>query len=151
MSGTCRKPDVIRRAKGFTLLELIVVLVILGLGASIASPSLVRLVDSLDRKDQEVIVMTYLRRMPVQVMERGESFRLNGTVGFEPATRVLRNAPGRLPSLFNDVSVWVQEPVAWQVNGACSGGAIRWQIGTNPAFTTRLEAPRCIPGPGQES
>ena len=59
------------RNQGFTLLELMVVLLILGLGAAVATPALVRLADALAERNQQDQVVMLLQNLPVGVMKQG--------------------------------------------------------------------------------
>lgn len=135
-----------RHSHGFTLLELLVVLVILGLGAAVATPSLVRLADKLDDRNKEDQLTLYLQGLPVAVMKRGGRFVLPATEGYVSLRNTVQNSPVLLPEGNSGYPrIWVPKQIEYRPNGACTGGTIYWELSGGERFTHELKAPVCRP------
>lgn len=135
-----------QRVAGFTLLELMVVLVILALGAAVATPAVMRLVDSLSEREERDALAIYLGQLPVAVMNAGEAFTLPRTSGYVAARSGLSDLPGGVPAgSGNYPKVWVPEDIDYLPNGACSGGVVHWELEGGQRFSQSLSAPLCQP------
>lgn len=132
-------------SRGFTLLELMVVLLVLGVAAAIATPSLVRLVDRLGERSEQDRLSLYLQNLPVAVMRQGGSYRLAPSSGYVPARELLGNAPAVLPEEAEGLLVWVPAAIEYRSNGACTGGILYQQLSGGRRLTYRLDAPLCRP------
>ncbi len=102
-------------ARGFTLLELLVVLAILGLATALAGPALLRTVDSWRRQGDIDAVMEQVRALPMHARAEGRALFVDE--GGVAAARVPLRAP-------EGWSLSVSE--AWRVNanGACTPGEL---------------------------
>ena len=133
--------------RAFTLLELLVVLVILGLAAAVATPSLTRLVDSLGERDNRDQLMNWLRSVPVTVMRERSPRRLPQTTGFAPAGLVLGPDAAETLSNLDGLEVWIPRAIDYRLNGACTGGVMHWRLPGKEQITFDLPAPYCQPAP----
>lgn len=138
-SGTCLPTDaglaVGRMARGFTLLEIIVVLAIMGLVAAVATPAVVRGIDSWRRQAQADAVMDQLRGLPARARASGRPIEVSGAAlaGESPPLRV--EAPWTLA---------VPDPWTVQANGVCQGGQVELH-GDGRVLALEATSPFCDP------
>lgn len=134
------------RHSGFTLLELLVVLVLLGLAAAVATPAMLRLADAAEGKTARDQVRQYMHRFPVVAMHRGQSLTLPATTGYRSGQWLSEHTGTALPELLSDAQFALEEPITYRSNGACTGGTVHWRV-DDRELTFHLEAPLCLPEP----
>lgn len=129
-SATCPAPD---RAPGFTLLELVVVLSIMGLAAALAAPSLIRSVDSWQARSEVESVADQMRGLPASARAAGRTVVVDAET-LASADAPLRTGDGWL----------LRTDAAWRVraNGYCEGGTVVLRRGER-SWTLRANAPFC--------
>lgn len=138
-SGTCRPTDPGRTAgpapRGFTLLEVIVVLAIMGLVAAVATPAVVRGIDSWRRQAQADAVMDQLRGLPARARAAGRPIEVSDA-----------SLAGESPPLQVEAgwTLAVPEPWSVQANGVCQGGRVELH-GDGRALALQAAAPFCDP------
>jgi len=138
-----------QRVTGFTLLELMVVLLILALGAAVATPAVMRMVDSLSEREERDALATYLGKLPVVAMNTGQTFTLPRTRGYVAARSGLGDLPGGGPAgNASYPKVWVPDDIEFRPNGACSGGIVHWELESGQRFSQLMNAPLCQPEVG---
>lgn len=125
--------------RGFTLLEMVVVLSILGLATAIAAPATLRGIETWQRRGEIESVLDQVRSLPARARAQGRDMAIDDA------------------SLAAGVAVRVGEgwtastDTPWKVrhNGVCGGGLIRLE---NNGRTTTIEAlaPFCDPVIRQE-
>lgn len=106
-----------RKAPGFTLLELVVVLALMGLTTALVAPSAFRTIGAWRRASAVDAALGAMAALGAQAREQGRPIRLErGTV---PA--------GTLKGLPEGWTIELLEPLVVRANGVCSGthGALR--------------------------
>lgn len=131
MSATCRRSD----AGGFTLLEMIVVLALLGLIASLVGPSMLRGIDAWRRAAQVDAVIEQIRGLPARALAAGRAIEISQVA-----------VDGPQPPLRAEEDWRLVVPATWSVHatGVCDGG----QVQLVNEYTTRtidVSAPFCEP------
>ena len=103
------------RHGGFTLLEMIVVLAILGLAAALVGPSMVKSIDTWRRKAAMDVLLDQLRALPGNARNSGKPITISD------ATLASAAAPLRI-----DADWTLRAPKPWSVgaNGVCQGGEV---------------------------
>lgn len=145
-SGTCRRTDAGARAtprgprafpsQGFTLLEIIVVLAIMGLVAAVATPAVVRGIDSWRRQAQADALMDQLRGLPSRARATGRPIEVSAA-----------SLSGDSPPLRVDAGWTLAVPEAWwvQANGVCQGGRVELHGDDGRVLALEATAPFCDP------
>lgn len=120
------------RATGFTLLELVVVLALLGLATALVAPAGFRMIASWRRATEVDAALGALVALGAQAQQQGRALRLEA--GPVPTKDV--------PGLPEGWTVVLARPLAVQANGACggSGGELRAEGYVRPF---ELQAPFC--------
>lgn len=121
-----------RASDGFTLLEILVVLALIGLVMGIALPNLARMSDSyVDRQNWRQLEGE-LERLPAQAYGESRAILLDTRT----AATVLRTLPeGWAASL--------ERPIRVDATGWCSGGSIVVRPSRGEQRRYRLDAPSC--------
>lgn len=114
---------------GFTLIEILVVLAMIGLLAAIALPSMLRLKQSIEYANQREYILTQIASLGYQAYITGRPIVL----GTEPS-------PFRLPEGWR---LEAETPVVYQFNGACKGGQLIVVSPDERRETLLLQPPRC--------
>lgn len=124
---------VVRRGmqvRGFTLVELLVVLVLVALLAGMALPSLLRLRESADRASAHNRILGLLAVLPYRAYISGKPMRLTDKPPFD------------LPQGW---SLRVPEPIVYLFSGVCEGGSLVLVAPDGVEYSVRLAPPRCRP------
>lgn len=123
------------RHHGFTLLEMVVVLSILGLATAIAAPATLRGIETWQRRGEIESVLDQVRGLPATARGQGRDVVISvDTLAADPP--VLHVGP--------DWTASTDAPWRVRHNGVCGGGIIRLE---NNGRTTTIEAlaPFCDP------
>ena len=127
-----------RAALGFTLLEVIVVLSIMGLVAAVVAPAAVRSIDSWRRQADADALGEQVRSLPGRARGSGTTITIdNASLSSEEPP--LRMAPGW--------SLSVPEPWKVHANGVCDGGLLVARNGSGQERAWQVHGPFCDPQP----
>lgn len=140
-SGTCRRTEAVQaprvhRSHGFTLLEIIVVLAIMGLVAAVATPAVVRGIDSWRRQAQADALMDQLRGLPSRARASGRPIEISAAT-----------LSGDAPPLAAEAGWSLAVPSPWtvQANGVCQGGTVELHGDDGRVVSMQATAPFCDP------
>jgi prepilin-type N-terminal cleavage/methylation domain-containing protein len=103
------------RVRGFTLLEMIVVLAILGLATALVAPSAIRGIDSWRRQSEVDSLLDQIRALPGEARGRGRAITLSDAT-LKDGTSPLKVAA--------EWKVGVPTPWSVSANGVCAGGEV---------------------------
>lgn len=124
--------------RGFTLLELLVVMAIIGLMAALVGPNLQRLVGSMDRATRRDGLVADVASLSYRAYALGQSFELSDA----GLGRLLRDGNPVL-AVPEGWRVAVAQPIQFAFNGLCSGGQVVLRAPDGVVETLRLRAPDC--------
>ena len=148
----CRHEPVIvltrklRQVSGFTLVEILIVLVIAGLLSGIALPRLQGMVRSIEVSGQRGNILDELNGLGYRAFAAGKPLTLTS----EPDTN---RSPviERLMQLPDGWQIIAPQPIDYAFNGICSGGKIMLISPDNDKAVFRLAPPLCQLEPSSES
>lgn len=120
---------------GFTLLEMVVVMSILGLVTAMAAPSLLNTIDTWQRQTQVDAVLDQVRGLPGRARATGAAIRL------DPQSLAAKQPPLTIPDGW---SLAVSAPWQVQANGVCEGGGLQLSDGAR-VWAIAVAAPLCEP------
>ncbi len=103
-----------RNARGFTLLEILVVLVLVALAAGFTAPAAGRWLDAARERAWQDELRAQLRSQPLRAFHAGQSVRLDAQ-----ALRAL------VPGLPADVEIELSAPLSYGPSGAAAGAELR--------------------------
>ncbi len=133
MSDLCLIPT--RPASGFTLLEILLVLLLLGLVSSLIVPRVGVIYDNLVLRGEREELLRAVQALPVDALTR----RSDIVAGFVEATGA------QLLSVPDGWDITFSENLVFKANGFCTGGAVRLTHSSERVWRYRLPAPYCEP------
>lgn len=143
-SDTCRTKRRSRRG-GFTLLELLIVLALLGLATAVAFPNLERLYVAATRTSERDHVLDQVAALGREAMLRGRAYVVFGNARAPGADEAARYA--EYETYVVDVpDGWrleLDRPLVVRANGVCLGGALTLSHPEEEAVRVELAPPYC--------
>ena len=124
--------------KGFTLIELVIALAIIGLGLSFVLPRMMAWVDRLAFSARQQQFEDALAELGSRARRSGHSVVLQST---DFAAHSNEPAPIELPSNW---SLTVEPPIAFRYDGVCTVGKVRLSFPAGEK-SYRLQSPYCRP------
>ena len=135
MSDRFRSTDAVSRARGFTLLEMVVVLAILGLATAMVGPSMIHGIDTWRRQSDVDALLDQVRGLPAQARAHGMAIEISDD-----------SLAGEKPPLHigGGWQLHVPEPWKVQANGVCEGGRLQLAVNDRERVL-QVAAPFCEP------
>lgn len=132
---------------GFTLVEVIVVLVILGLLAGLVLPNMPGLFESATRATERQRILDQFATLGAEALRQGRDFAVLGTgPESDPASYTdFEPYPFLVPEGWD---VLVEEPILVRANGVCLGGKVTLRHPEAPPTELVLVPPLCSVGAG---
>lgn len=119
----------VRSGRGFTLLEVLVVLVLLGLAAGVAAPRTLQALTAAQERGWRNDMKARIEALPVRAFLAGEALSLD-------AQALLRELPPPQAA----VELRLQEPLRYTALGLAGGGELSLKFDARPAERWRVEA-----------
>lgn len=142
-----RRSSAARRAPvGFSLLELMVVLSLLGLIAALAAPNLQRLYGSLTRATERDYILDQIADLGGEALLRGRDYVVLGTPDTGEDAVVLAPPVGYEAYPLEVPEGWrvrLEQPLFVHANGVCLGGAVTLLHEESAPIHLELRPPFC--------
>ena len=137
-----------RAGAGFTLLELIVVLVVLGAAMALALPNLQNLYDSLVRRSDRDLMLDEIARLGAEAALAGRDMVVWPEEELPPAedAHLRLTAPGHVRHELDLPPNWrmeLDQPLLLRSNGVCSGARLTLIDAAGRPEVYSLQAPFC--------
>ncbi|MDO8890547.1 MAG: prepilin-type N-terminal cleavage/methylation domain-containing protein [Sulfurimicrobium sp.] len=126
-------------SRGFTLVEILVVLVVIGLIAGVAMPNMVKILQSTERAGQRDTLLGEIAGLGYRAYLTGQPITL-GEVPVAAGGEAEPQAPFQIPQGWK---LEIHQPITYNFNGICSGGKITLVSPDERREIFRLEPPRC--------
>jgi len=120
--------------RGFTLLEMLVVLALIGVMAGLALPNFSRFLESFTNSSRWSGIEREIADLPYQVFSSGVALRLDSG-----------GAAQRIPAIPSDWRVEVAAPILYRESGWCEGGQLAIVSAAGERRDYVLLAPACAP------
>ena len=135
-----RDTIIVDACQGFTLMEILIVLAIIGLLASITMPNMQKLSSSLEISTQKSTLKSELGQLSYRAYVNGESFELSHAT---LSKKLADNQETLLIPAGCDIKV--PRPVQFSFNGICTGGSILITDSDGVTESVQLPPPSCKP------
>ncbi len=122
------------KQSGFTLIEILTVLVIAGLLAGAVGPALQRMTRSMERAGQRGLLAGEITDLAYRAWLEGKPYTLGGDAEARTAYRL---------STLGQWQVEIPKPITYAFNGICSGGRLTLHGPDGWREDLRLEGPLC--------
>lgn len=135
-----------RGAGGFTLLELMVVLALVGLVTVLAVPNLERLYEGFTRKAEQGRILNQIGGLGREAMLRGRAYAVFGTGEDSAAAQPGRQVSGYEPYSLEVPAGWevdLDKPLLVRANGVCLGATVTLKHRGQSTARVVLQAPYC--------
>ena len=135
-----------RRAPGFTLIELVVVLVLVGLVAVLALPNVQRLYEGFTRQAEQGRILNQIAGLGREAMLRGQAFAVYGSGGESGEESSGGRVSGYASYALELPEGWelnLDRPLLVRPNGVCLGATMTLVHRGATAARVELQAPYC--------
>lgn len=128
---------------GYTLLELMVVLVVVGLLVAVTFPNLERLYASVVRSTEQDRILDQFATLGRQAVLSGRDYVVLGTADVASKATALADYEPYPLDLPDGWRVRLDKPLLVRANGVCLGGEVTLLHADSPPLTILLRAPYC--------
>lgn len=124
------------KSGGFTLVEILVVLVVIGLIAGVAMPNMVKMLQSAERAGQRDSLLSEIAGLGYRAYLTGQPLTLGGAA----VAGAESQPPFQIPQGWR---IEIPRPITYNFNGICSGGEIILISPDERREIFQLDPPRC--------